>query len=198
MNLRGERCGSLAGSDGLCSAHRDPERMRELGRKGGRGRSKPNPERVHESLRSYLKREVPPERVWRALEAAMLGNSESARVSASRVLMDALAAPQQDRDEQAKVDRQYAISGAKSRLSSLLKAGLSPEEAAEALDDEAIDDHPYLIRHETPAEKAGEVLEMLYEAGVFDWKVEQLAQKRAEEITRAFREEHGLPAAPVA
>jgi hypothetical protein len=28
--------------------------------------------------------------------------------------------------------------------------------------------------------------------------VEQLAQKRAEEITRAFREEHGLPMPPVA
>jgi hypothetical protein len=45
---------------------------------------------VHEGLREYLKREVPPERVWHALEAAMLGSNESARVAASRVLMDAL------------------------------------------------------------------------------------------------------------
>jgi hypothetical protein len=36
---------------------------------------------------------VPPERVWAALEAAMLGSNESARVAASKVLMDALAEP---------------------------------------------------------------------------------------------------------
>ena len=46
---------------------------------------------VHEGLRSYLQREVPPERVWRALEAAMLGSNEAARVSASKVLIDALS-----------------------------------------------------------------------------------------------------------
>jgi len=48
---------------------------------------------VHESLRAYLQREVHPERVWAALEAAMLGSNESARVAASRVLVDALAEP---------------------------------------------------------------------------------------------------------
>src|SRR3954451_22706937 len=34
----GERCRAIAGSGGLCTAHRDPARMVELGRKGGRGR----------------------------------------------------------------------------------------------------------------------------------------------------------------
>jgi hypothetical protein len=68
---------------------------------------------VHESLRTYLRREVPPERVWQALEAAMLGNNESARVSASRVLMDALAEPEQDKDEQRKAD--FGRAGAEAR-----------------------------------------------------------------------------------
>jgi hypothetical protein len=34
----------------------------------------------------------------------MLGNNESARVSASRVLMDALTEPEQDKTEQRKAD----------------------------------------------------------------------------------------------
>jgi hypothetical protein len=67
---------------------------RELGKASAKARARPNPERVHESLRDYLKREVPPERVWRALELAMEGQNESARVSASRVLMDALHEPE--------------------------------------------------------------------------------------------------------
>ena len=79
--------------------------MRALGRAGGKARSRPNPERVHEGLRDYLKREVPPERIWQALEAALLGQNESARVSASRVLIDALHEPQQfeERDFRAKI-----------------------------------------------------------------------------------------------
>lgn len=67
--------------------------MRELGRKGGKGRSGIKSERVHESLHAYLKREVTPAEVWAALKMAMEGQNESARVAASRVLMDALAEP---------------------------------------------------------------------------------------------------------
>jgi hypothetical protein len=40
-----------------------------------------------------LKREVSPAEVWGALKLAMEGQNESARVGASRVLMDALAEP---------------------------------------------------------------------------------------------------------
>lgn len=60
-------------------------------RRGGKASGRPNPERVHPGLRAYLRAEVPPERVWQALEAAMLGSNESARVSASKVLIDALS-----------------------------------------------------------------------------------------------------------
>jgi hypothetical protein len=93
-NKRGEPCqATVVGADGYCIVH-DPERnvdMRELGRRGGKANGRPNPERVHEGLRAFLQREVPPERVWQALEAAMLGSNEAARVSASKVLIDALS-----------------------------------------------------------------------------------------------------------
>jgi hypothetical protein len=91
LTKRGERCRALAGTDGLCSAHRDPGRMRELGKLSGQARSRPKAERVPPSLREYLRAEVPPAEVWRALKTALEGNSEAARVSASKVLMDALS-----------------------------------------------------------------------------------------------------------
>jgi hypothetical protein len=47
-------------------------------------------------------------------------------------------------------------------------------------------------------EDAKRTIDGLVELGVLDWKVEELAQQRAEELTRAFREEHGLPVPPVA
>jgi hypothetical protein len=66
--------------------------MRELGRRSGEARRKPNPARVHPELGAYMLAEVHPERIWNALEMAMTGQNESARVQASRVVMDALSA----------------------------------------------------------------------------------------------------------
>jgi general stress protein YciG len=40
IKRNGERCGALAGSGGLCVLHADPERARELGRKGGQARER--------------------------------------------------------------------------------------------------------------------------------------------------------------
>jgi hypothetical protein len=79
--------------------------MTRLAKLGGKAHARPNPERVHPSLRDYLRTNVPPERVWRALELALEGQNESARVSASRVLMDALHEPQQfeERDFRTKI-----------------------------------------------------------------------------------------------
>ena len=89
----GERCRALASAaSGLCAAHSGQD-MAELGRLSAKARSQPNPARVHPGLREYLRAEVHPERVWAALEAAMLGSNESARVAASKVLLDALAEP---------------------------------------------------------------------------------------------------------
>jgi hypothetical protein len=45
---------------------------------------------VPQGLREYLRENVSPQRVWQAIEAALEGASESARVSASRRLVDAL------------------------------------------------------------------------------------------------------------
>jgi hypothetical protein len=49
-------------------------------------------------------------------------------------------------------------------------------------------------------DRAADVFRALEDLGLVAGRgrIEQLAQQRAEEMTRAFREEHGLPAAPVA
>jgi hypothetical protein len=70
--------------------------MRALGSLGGKGRKAIDPERVHEGLRSYLKREADPSRVWDAIQRALEGQNESARVSASKLLLDALYEPSSD------------------------------------------------------------------------------------------------------
>jgi hypothetical protein len=80
-------------AEGLCSMHSGTTDLRELGKRSGEARRKPNPDRVHEGLRSYLQREVSPSEVWAALKLAMEGQNESARVGASKVLMDALSEP---------------------------------------------------------------------------------------------------------
>jgi hypothetical protein len=96
QNKRGERCAAtVVNAAGYCVAH-DPERpadMRALGRKSGEARRRPRPERVEQSLRAYLRETVEPSEVWAALKLAMEGQNESARVAASRVLMDALSEP---------------------------------------------------------------------------------------------------------
>ena len=47
-------------AEGLCPMHAGTTDPRDLGRKSSEARRRPNPDRVHESLRVYLKREVPP------------------------------------------------------------------------------------------------------------------------------------------
>jgi len=72
--------------------------MRELGRAGARARRRPDPELERESLKTYLRREVPPREVWAALKTAMEGSNQAAAVSAARVLLAALEEP--EREEQ--------------------------------------------------------------------------------------------------
>jgi hypothetical protein len=99
-NKQGVACrATVVNAAGYCVAH-DPERptdYRALGRASARARARPNPDRVHPSLREFLRREVPPSEVWAALKLALEGGSESARVSAARVLIDALHTEQEDR-----------------------------------------------------------------------------------------------------
>jgi hypothetical protein len=51
-----------------------------------------------------------------------------------------------------------------------------------------------------PADRAAEILAALEEMGLIAGRgrIEELTQRRAAELTRAFREEHGLPMPPVA
>jgi len=159
---------------------------------------------VHESLRAYLKREVPPERVWQALEAAMLGNNESARVSASRVLMDALAEPDRTKDEEAQTRR--ANAWALQRLSKLLddrarsyevrEVRLAMDELAAELDLAAERESPDLIAREPNPEQVAVMFVALEERGLVApiSRVEKLAEQKAQERLAALREEHGIPA----
>ncbi|MGH3079632.1 MAG: hypothetical protein ACRDNH_00655 [Gaiellaceae bacterium] len=102
-NRLGDRCNALAGSDGLCSAHRDPDRMRELGKKGGSigkgGAARRKAIAENPNLRDFLRANVAPAEVWRAIQAALEGSSEAARVSASILLIDALHQPELEREQ---------------------------------------------------------------------------------------------------
>lgn len=95
--------------------------MRELGRRGGRvGKGNAQLRRSiagGPNLREYLLENVSPQEVWGALKAAMEGSSEAARVSAAKVLLDALQERQQDRD------RQADAAGAKERLIRARRSG---------------------------------------------------------------------------
>jgi Stress-induced bacterial acidophilic repeat motif len=197
-NRRGEPCQALAGTDGLCTAHRDPERMRELGRKGGKAGGEIKPERVPEGLRAYLQREVPPSRIWQALETAMNGQSEAARVSAARVLLDALSDPSGEEDWREQMAGRFA--GAKQQLlarldaraDSLRRRPLVAEEVREWLD--AVLDP--LVRGVDPS--------VLRQAQPMDFSnaenqraLDELLGRRVEaEVQRrvaALREEFGIP-----
>jgi hypothetical protein len=80
-------------AEGLCPMHAGTTDPRELGKRSGEARRKPNPERVQPALRQYLRDNVAPSEVWGALKLTLEGQNESARVGASKVLMDALAEP---------------------------------------------------------------------------------------------------------
>jgi hypothetical protein len=80
-NKAGQPCqATIVGPDGLCTAHSGKQDMRAIGSLGGKGRKAINPDRIHEGLRAYLKREANPERVWEAIQRALEGQNESARV----------------------------------------------------------------------------------------------------------------------
>src|SRR5512132_3514764 len=68
-------------------ARRDPARMKELGRLGGKSSGRVKPEQVPASLRAEL-RALDPAIVRGAIEKALAGANESARVSAVKLLAD--------------------------------------------------------------------------------------------------------------
>jgi hypothetical protein len=93
-NKQGDPCRStFVGASGYCTAHDDEREvdMRELGRRGGKARRRGIGERLptseRESLREAL-RGLDPEKVKAAVEQALAGGNESARVGAVRLLAD--------------------------------------------------------------------------------------------------------------
>jgi hypothetical protein len=176
--------------------------MRALGKKSGEARRRPNPERVHQGLRQYLRENVAPEEVWAALKLAMEGQNESARVAASRVLLDALHEPHQDEDRAQQAAR--AGAEARERLARLLAQRArgyeqrqvrdALEELAEHLRSEAVDEHPDLVRTVVSSERAAEILEGVEEMGLVAGreKIEQRAEQLAQERLVALKAEHGL------
>jgi hypothetical protein len=74
-------------AEGLCSMHAGTTDPRELGRLSAKRRREPNPERVPASLRQELQK-LDPAIVRGAIERALAGDNESARVSAVKLLAD--------------------------------------------------------------------------------------------------------------
>src|SRR5262245_55138133 len=82
----------IVGPDGLCPAHDGSRDMRELGHRGGKARRKgvaeELPEAERRSLRDVLRSDLDADLVKTAIERALGGNNESARVQAVRFLSD--------------------------------------------------------------------------------------------------------------
>jgi hypothetical protein len=77
--------------------------MRELGSKGGRSRragAEQLPEAARESLRGHLRAKLDHNTVVEAIERALAGGSESARVAAVRFLADLKLYRQEDREQE--------------------------------------------------------------------------------------------------
>jgi hypothetical protein len=172
----GKPCRALAGADGLCTAPNGKTNMRELGRKGGKGRrslSRQLPEPERQSLRQYLREQVDPSEVRLALKAALESGSQTAVVSAARLLVTELYEERPDEDR--KADMQRANAQAKARLAELLatRARVDEprrisdllEEVAERLQVDAVDEHPPLVVGDVGAERAAAILAALEERG---------------------------------
>jgi hypothetical protein len=79
--------------------------MRALGSKGGRGRRGLGklPATERQSLRDYLREQVDPAEVWQALKAALESGSQTAVVSAARLIVTELYEEREEADYRAKV-----------------------------------------------------------------------------------------------
>jgi hypothetical protein len=143
--------------------------MRELGRKGGKRRRSltaklAEPER--QSLRSYLREQVDPAEVWTALKAALESGSQTAVVSAARLLVTELY--EERRDEDRVAERQRANAEARHRLAELLaqrarvhaKGQIADllEELTQRLEAEAVAEHPDLVVGDVSPERAETIL----------------------------------------
>jgi hypothetical protein len=203
---RGTPCAAtVVGPDGLCSAHSGRQDMKALGRLGGRGRRGAKPEQVPASLREEL-RKLDPSIVRGAIEQALSGSNESARVSAVKLLADIDAFGRNGDKEDWERERAKATAEAAERFTRLIEQRARAhqhgqvrdalDELAAVLSREAVDAHPDLIVGDVGSERAEAILEQLEELGLLvrPSRVEELAEKRAHELLTALRAEHGIPA----
>ncbi|HKB20347.1 MAG TPA: hypothetical protein VKC65_04975 [Gaiellaceae bacterium] len=118
------RCKVVRGlnAKGLCPMHAGTTDPRDLGRRSGEARRKPSPERVHPGLREYLKREADPAEVWLAIQRALQGGNESARISGAKLLLDALHEPHQQQDDTA--EREAISERATEKLEALVRSAV--------------------------------------------------------------------------
>src|SRR5512133_559058 len=88
----GKPCQALAGADGLCTAHSGKVDMCELGHRGGRSRRKgvteELPERERQSLREFLGDGLDHDVILGAVQQALAGGNESARVACVKFLSE--------------------------------------------------------------------------------------------------------------
>lgn len=182
--------------------------MRALGKASAKARSRPNPGRVHESLREYLRAEVPPAEVWQALKRVLEGGNESARVAAARVVMDAL---HEDKTEDRARDQEQAAAEARAWLEHKLRShaqraaeGGKPD-LAQQLEEEARELWPEgeravlssgAIMRDVSAREAEAALRGLEEIGLIvpGHRVEERAEELALERLAVLKAEHGIPA----
>jgi hypothetical protein len=161
------------------------------------------PTKERQSLRQYLREQVDPAEVWTALKAALESGSQTAVVSAARLLVTELYEDRAEEDE-AKL-RQQAGAEARQRLAELLETRARPREhkvreligeMADTLLAEAVEQHPEPIVGDVPAERAATIFEGLEELGwlVRRHRVEELAEQLAQERLAVLKQEHGIPA----
>jgi hypothetical protein len=210
---RGEPCrASVVGTSGFCAVH-DPERpidMRALGHRGGKARRRgvaeqlPAAERA--SLRERLRDQLDHGVVQTAIERALAGGNESARVAAVKFLADLELYRKYAEEE----DRAHAIAkaGAEARqylANALARRAVSHEqrevrdlleELAAKLEEEAVSEHPDLRVGDVSPEQAERTLEQLTLAGLLvpGHKVEERVEQLAQERLTVLKQEHGIPA----
>jgi hypothetical protein len=185
-------------------------RQRELGHRGGKSRRKgvaaQLPETERRSLREFLRDGLDHETIKTAIERALAGGNESARVAAVKFLADLelykKGGDEEDRAREiAKANAEAAarfdeLIARKARAHERGQVRDALDELAEWLRGQAVDAHPDLIVGAVSPERCEAVLEGLEQVGLLvrPSKVEELAEARALELLQAMKAEHGIPA----
>lgn len=208
-NKRGEPCrATIVGADGLCPAHNGRD-MRELGAKGGRARRKGVAEQLpageRESLRQHLRDTLDHETIKAAIERALAGGNESARVAAVKFLADLELYRKDGGKDDWERERAIVTAEAAERFNRLIQQRAAAHEQRQVRDAlgelaaelrrEAVEEHPDLTNVVVDEMQAQEILEALEEVGLVVRRgtLEEMAEEMAQERLAALKAEHGIP-----